>query len=166
VLVSEELSEDHDLSLFDCGEPTFNDWLKSSARTSDGRRITRTYVLRDDATNVVVGYYATMPFLIERETLDSKAARGLPTSIPCFLIAKLALDQTQQGQRTGTLLLASALERLARAAASTGGRFIVVDAFSEDAAAFYQHHGFTPIKGRPDRLTLLVRSVARRIEAL
>ncbi len=100
----------------------------------------------------MVGYYAVMPYFIEREILTKKQRRGLPDRIPCYLISKLALDNSLKGQRLGSQLLASALIRAAPAAAQIGGRYVVVDALNESARSFYLHHGFEAVEGRDDRL--------------
>jgi len=156
--VCELLDDGHDLSAFACGEPTLDDWLRKSARSSDGRDITRTYVLhRGDS--VVAGYYSVMPYFIEREVLTKKQSRGLPDRIPCYLISKLALDNSLKGQRLGSQLLASALRRAAPAAAQIGGRYVVVDALDEAARDFYHHHGFETIEGREDRLVLRTKTL-------
>lgn len=158
-----QFADAHDPSTLDSGKPGLDDWLRKSARDSDGRNLTRTYVWhRGDG--VVVAYYTLMPYFIERETLTKKKARGLPERIPCYLIARLVLDQQLQGQRLGSQLLASALMRAARGAKDLGGRYVVVDAIDEIAASFYRHEGFEPIDGRPDRLVLPTKSLDRYLE--
>ena len=156
--VCELLDDGHDLSGFDSDEPTLNDWLRKSARDSDGRDITRTYVFHQ-GDGVILAYYALMPYFIEREVLTRKQARGLPDRIPCYLISKLALDSSLHGQKLGSQLLASALMRAAPAAAQIGGRYVVVDALNESARAFYLHHGFEPVEGRQDRLVLRTKAL-------
>lgn len=156
--ICEALTDAHDTARFDSGQHTLDDWLQRSARDSDGRNLTRTFVWhRDD--NVVVGYFTLMPFFIERQTLTKTQGRGLPDRIPCFLLARLALHRELHGQRLGSQLLANALTRAAAAARLTGGRYIVVDAIDDTAAAFYRHHGFTPIGERADRLVLPTKAL-------
>jgi GNAT superfamily N-acetyltransferase len=106
---------------------------------------------------VVLAYYVLMPYFIERESLTKKPARGLPDRISCYLIARLALDQSLHGQRLGSQLLASALARVAVGSRDLGGRYVIVDAIDDAAASFYRHHGFAPIPGRPDRLVLATK---------
>ena len=154
--VCEVLADGHDASTFESTQPTLDDWLRTSARDSDGRNLTRTYVWRR-GDNVVVAYYTLMPYFIEREALTKKQARGLPDRISCYLIARLALHQSLHGQRLGSQLLTSALGRAAVGARDLGGRFVIVDAIDDAAASFYRHHGFAPIPGRPDRLVLPTR---------
>lgn len=156
--VCEVLSDGHDSSTFESTQPALDEWLRKSARDSDGRNLTRTYVWhRGD--NVVVAYYTLMPYFIERDTLTKKQARGLPDRISCYLIARLALDRSLHGQRLGSQLLASALKRAAIGARDLGGRYVIVDAIDDAAASFYRHHGFEPIPGRHDRLVLPTKAL-------
>jgi GNAT superfamily N-acetyltransferase len=156
--VCEVLADGHDLSAFDSTKPALDDWLRGAARDSDGRNLTRTYVWhRGD--DVVVAYYTLMPYFIERETLSTQQARGLPDRISCYLVARLALDRSLHGHRLGSQLLASALTRAATGARDLGGRYVIVDAIDEAAASFYGHHGFEAIPGRPHRLVLPTKAL-------
>lgn len=146
----------HDTSTFDSGQPTLDDWLRSSARDSDGRNLTRTYVWHR-GNKVVVAYYTLMPYLIERATLSARQGRGLPERIPGYLVARLALHRELHGRRLGSQLLASALQRAAVAAKEIGGRYVVVDAIDDSARAFYEHHGFTGIGPGSSRLILATK---------
>lgn len=157
--VCEALADRHDSSAFDSGQATLDEWLRNSARDSDGRNLTRTYVWHA-GDHLVVGYYTLMPFFIQRATLARKQARGLPDRIPGYLIARLALDRRLHSHRLGTQLLASALSRVAVGARDLGGRFVVVDAIDDTASSFYRHHGFEPVPGQPNRLILPTRALA------
>jgi GNAT superfamily N-acetyltransferase len=156
--VCEVLAGRHDLSDFSCGKASLDDWLRKSARDSDGRNITRTYVLHDER-EVVVGYYSLAPYFIERGAITRKQARGLPDRIPCYLLARLALDRSVQGQGLGTQLLASAVIRAATGSRSLGGRFVVVDAIDDEAESFYLNHAFQLIPGQERRLVLPVKDI-------
>ncbi len=156
--LSERLAAGFDVAGFDSGVATLDDWLRTSARDSDGRNLTRTWVWhRGDRR--VVGYYTLAPYLIERQTFSTRQGRGLPERIPCYLLARLALDRTLHGQGLGSQLLASALLRVAGGATDLGGRFVVVDAVGEDAASFYRHHGFSAVAGVPGRLLLPTKQI-------
>lgn len=153
-----EALADHDLSRFDSGQSTLDTWLRRAARDSDSRNLTRTFVWHE-GDDVVVAYFTLMPYIIERETLTTRQARGLPDHIPCFLLARLALDEQLHGRRLGSQLLASELTRAAAAARATGGRFVVIDAIDDNATSFYKHHGFAPIGDRNDRLILPTKTI-------
>src|SRR5579884_1593722 len=130
-----------------------DNWLRHAARDSDGRNLTRTWVWHTGDRRVI-GYYTLAPYVLERRSLSRSQGRGLPERIPCYLLARLALDRSVQGQGLGAHLLSSALERLAAGATELGGRFVVVDAIDEGAAAFYRHHGFSDVPGVEGRLVL------------
>jgi GNAT superfamily N-acetyltransferase len=156
--VCERLADGFDVDAFDSSASALDDWLKASARDSDGRNLTRTWVWhRGD--HRVVAYYALAPYFIERQSLSPKQGRGLPDRIPCFLLARLALDRTLRGQGLGSQLLASALLRIAEGASELGGRFVVVDALDESAAAFYREHGFVDIPGASGRLIMPTKAI-------
>ena len=160
--VVDRLEADHDTSGFESGDVELDRWLTKSARDSDGRNITRTWVLRRDdrvAGYHVAGYYAVAPCTLDRGGLTQRQARGLPMQMPAYLIAKLALDRRLQGQGLGSHLLMSALERIAAGGADLGGRYAVVDAINDRATSFYLHHGFEPLSGATGRLLLPVKDI-------
>ena len=51
----EPLKAHHDLSQFECGKPTLDQWLRSHAMANEGTS-SRTFVVCDDGATVV-GYY-------------------------------------------------------------------------------------------------------------
>jgi GNAT superfamily N-acetyltransferase len=135
----------HTLSGFDSGEDSLDSWLRDSALGSDARGITRTFVWTEVETTRVIGYYALMAHVLERDALPKAIGRGSPRDIPAILLARLALDRHEHGRGLGGALLADALERCALAARNVGARFVVVDALHEQACAFYAHFGFRQI---------------------
>jgi GNAT superfamily N-acetyltransferase len=163
VFVCERFTDAHDASAFDSGEAELDDWLRKEAATSAARNITRTYVWHERGR--VVAYYAVMPHTIDADDLPRRRRGGQSGTVPCYLIAKLALDRSLQGQSLGSQLLASAATRLAAGGDELGGRFIVVDALHERAASFYVHHGFSPLPGVEGRLVLAMKDVTDALAA-
>ncbi|MDR1767972.1 MAG: GNAT family N-acetyltransferase [Propionibacteriaceae bacterium] len=138
---SELLAEHHQLAEFSCGKPELAVWLASHARRAQRQGTARVYVWADPDSGCVVGYYALAPTAVGRAGLPRSATGGVST-IPGHLIAKLALDQSIQGQGLGTALLLDAIEVVVEASRRAGGRLIVVDAIDSAAASFYAAHGF------------------------
>jgi GNAT superfamily N-acetyltransferase len=149
---------DHELAPFSSGHAELDGWLRRHARTATGQG-TRTYVLVD-RNGRVVGYYALAPHLLVREEAPSRLAHGAPRQIPAILLAKLALDASLQGQGLGAELLVRSLDTIVTAARQAGGRVVLVDAIDEGARAFYEHHDFRPLPGRPDRLVMKLSTAA------
>lgn len=159
---SERLNREHDLGRFSSGKEALDAWLKKHALHADRSGTGRTYVWIDEAGRVVA-YFTLAPHLVRREELPAGVGRGSPDAIPSILLARLALDQSLQGQGWGVVLLADALRVALEAMRTAGGRLIVVDAIDPQAAAFYEHHGFTPVPENPHRLVIRVSSAAKSL---
>jgi GNAT superfamily N-acetyltransferase len=158
----EPLDVGHDLDGFACGRRDLDGWLTRHARGA-ARQGTRTYLLIEDASGAVAGYFAPAPHLIEREQAPRSVGRGAPRRIPAILLAKLALQKSLQGQGLGSELLVCALTTVVAAARAAGGRIVVVDAIDDDAAAFYRAHDFEPSPTNPYRLVLKLSTVAKAL---
>lgn len=136
----ELLSATHDLSQFDSGVPELDRWLRSSAEVARAAGTAATYVVcRGDR---VVGYYALAMSSVVHATSPSRLRRGMPDPVPVLLLARLAVDRSEQGRHLGGHLLADALRRCVRGGREFGARAVVVDAIDERAAAFYRHFDF------------------------
>jgi GNAT superfamily N-acetyltransferase len=150
---------DHDLERLDCGNDDLSAWLRQHARHAT-RQGTRTYVLVDERSGVVEGYFAIAPHMVEREEMPRRVGRGAPRQIPAILLAKLALDRSRHGQGLGGELLVRALGVIVEAGRRAGGKVIVVDAIDDGARRFYEHHDFDPLPNDPTRLVMKVSTAA------
>jgi predicted N-acetyltransferase YhbS len=157
----EQLGDDHDLTAFSCGSAELDAWLRDHARAATGQG-TRTYMMVGEDERVV-GYFAIAPHTIDRADVSNKTGRGAPRHIPAILLAKLALDECLHGQRLGSELLVAALDTIVDAARRAGGKFVVVDAIDESAAAFYAHHEFEPMPSSPLRFTRKLSTIAKAL---
>lgn len=158
----EPLVDGHDLDTFTCGHPTLDTWLREHAHRAT-RQGTRTYLLIEDRTAAVVGYYAIAPHLIGRDATPRRIGRGAPQQIPAILLAKLALHQRLHGQGLGADLLVHALTTIVTAGRAAGGRLIVVDAVDDNAASFYRANDFQPTPEARHRLILRLSTVAKAL---
>lgn len=154
----DRLAPNYDLSGFDCGEPTYNDWLARHAATSAQAGICAVYLLveeraaRADGQERVVGYYAINPTQVVREDVPKALARGWPRTVPAWKLGKLAVHvdlRADKGAQWGRQLLRDALETIVRVADAGGGKVIVVDADNPGLLGFYTRNGFktTGIEG-------------------
>ena len=155
----EPLAAGHDLHAFDCGHDAPNTWLRKHAERAVRQR-TRTYLLVEEATGAVVGYFAVAPHLLEREDAPPSVRHGALQRIRAILLAKLALDARLQSQGLGAELLVHALTTIVTAARAAGGRIVVVDAVEEKAASFYRAHDFQPSPTDPRRLIMHLSTAA------
>ena len=140
----EPLTEAHEVSGFDCGSEALNGFLHRHALQNQRNQSARTYVALRGATQVV-GYYSLAAASAEYEAVPPRIAKGLARHpIPLALLARLAVDRTEQGAGIGAGLLKDALKRFLQAQSIIAARALVVHAKDEQAAAFYRHFGFTP----------------------
>ena len=159
----QRLSADDDLSTFDCGVTSLNEWLARFALSDQRARSSATYLLKRGSR--VIGFYTLAPHAIGPEVADTRLKAGLPRqrAVPVFLLARLALDRSEHGTGLGADLLKDALARCATVASKVGGRAVVVDAKDGSGALFYQRFGFAPLPGNPHLLYLLMKDLQTSI---
>jgi GNAT superfamily N-acetyltransferase len=128
------LTDDHDLSDFDCGEPALNEWLQRRALNNESR-FSRTYVVC--AGKRVVGYFCISAGAVERSAAPGRVRRNAPDTIPVAVIGRLAVSRDHAGKGLGADLLSDALRRIAVASQSIGVGAVLVHAKDEPAKRFY-----------------------------
>jgi GNAT superfamily N-acetyltransferase len=79
------------------------------------------------------------------------------------LLARLAVDRTQQGHGLGKALLFDALTRVAEAADIVGVRAVLVHAIDAAARSFYIHFGFEESPVDPNQLLRLLKDLRKAI---
>ena len=79
--------------------------------------------------------------------------------IGVIVLARLAVDVTQQGKGLGTTLLQDALARSEQAADAVGVRAVLVHAINDSARSFYLRFGFSPTPVDDLRLILLMKDL-------
>ena len=161
--VSERLAPHHQLDAFRCGVEALDRWLIDHATHAQAMRTAQTFVWHSGDSRVV-GYFGLAAHLVVRGELRKKLGRGSPTSIPAVMLARLALNVELHGDGLGGELLWDALTRARAASDIAAARLVVVDAISAQAAAFYEHHGFTPIPENPYRLVQKMSDIASALD--
>ena len=135
------LTKDHDRNSFDCGVSALNDYVKKYALQNQKKHAARTYVATRG--NRIVGYYSLAYGSVSLEAAPQSVKSGLPRHpIPVILLARLAVDSTEQGSGLGTALLKDALLRTMQAAEIAGLRAMLVHAKDDSAKRFYKKFGF------------------------
>lgn len=147
-----ELNENHDVSDFNSGNQTLDDWLTRRALKNQGSGASRTFVICQG--NQVIGYYALASGSVERSHVSTNLAKNMPDPIPVTILGRLAIDQRFQNQRLGAGLLRDAILRTLNVSQHIGIRAMLVHAISEDAKQFYLKFGFQ--ESVIDPMTLLV----------
>jgi GNAT superfamily N-acetyltransferase len=150
---------------FRCGIASLDTWLVEHAPGGDAAGSARTYVVVDEERARIVGYYALTVASLERDEATGRASKGMPRHpIPAMLLARLAVDDSVQGEGVGAMLLADAMQRTLLVAEETGIRLLLVHAVDEEARAFYLHYGFEASPSDPMNLQLLIKDIRATIE--
>lgn len=155
----EKLRANHDLSQFDSGEPSLDDWLRRRALHNEESGASRTYVLC--AGQQVVGYYALAVGAVTHAEAPGRVRRNMPDPVPVMIVGRLAVHKDFQGKRIGPALLRDAVLRTLQAADIAGVRAILVHAISERARHFYEDCGFTASPMDPMTLMITVTEAVK-----
>ena len=146
------LATEHDVSTFSCGHVSFDDWLKRRALSNQKANASRTYVVTDGAR--VIAYYALASGALASAAATGKLRRNMPDPIPMAILGRLAIDEAFQGQGLGRALFRDAAFRILAAADVIRIRGMLVQAISDEAAAFYRALGLDATHADPRTLTI------------
>lgn len=137
------LTEAHEATAFDSGEPTLDEWLRGRAWNNLVLAASRTYVVCEGDSRRVIGFFALSAGQILAEDVTGSMRRNMPRAIPAIVLGRLAIDRAWQGHGLGRALLADAVRRSQLASERASARLVVVHAISPAAEDFYLRHGFT-----------------------
>jgi GNAT superfamily N-acetyltransferase len=155
------LDQTHDVKGFDCGTVQLNTWLQTIAGQHQAKGLSKTFVLIDEeAPSFIVGFYAlAVRRMTPREALPADMAKKLPSDIPGYTLARLAVASSAAGNGFGGDLLVDAMRRTKQVSNQVGGVFLFVDAKDQKAAEFYRHFGFVPLPDDPLTLAMPMASI-------
>lgn len=160
----DRLDANHDVSTFDSGNEVLDAWLRRHALAAQHMDSARTFVAIRSGR--VVGYFSLTMGSVLRAQAPAKLVRGMPAyPIGMVLLARLAVDRSQQGKGIGAMLLAEALRKAVAAGEVAAARLIVVDAVDEEAAAFYRRYGFVQTPENPLRFYRRVKDVRASLDS-
>lgn len=159
----ERLHVDHNLSSFDSGNALLDRWLRSHALPAQEMDSARTFVLMRGPQ--LVGYFSLTMGSVLRADAPARLVRGMPGyPIGVVLLVRLAIHRTEQGRGLGARLFADALRKAVNAGEAAAARLIVVDAVDDEAARFYERHGFVSVPDHPLRLFRRMKDVRASLD--
>jgi GNAT superfamily N-acetyltransferase len=160
--VIQRLAEHHDRSAFSCGDASLDAYIVRTAGQDVRRRVAAVYIVCEQDSAAVCGYYTLSASDLEAAALPERARKRLPRypQLPAVLLGRLATDLRWRGVGLGAALLYDAFRRC-HTHNAFGVMFIVVDPFPE-ARAFYAHHQFRDIPDQ-ERMYIPMTEVAKLV---
>ncbi len=160
--IIEPFGKAHDRSAFACGKPPLDDFIRTRVSQYEKRRLGKTFVAVPEGEKRVIGYYTLAAGVVTFEHLPTEVSRKLPKHpIPVVLLARLAVDQSDQGKRLGEGLLLDALQRSLDLSDNLGAHAVEVYALDDPAVAFYVKYGFAPLLDNPKHLYLPMATIEK-----
>jgi GNAT superfamily N-acetyltransferase len=148
----------HDPTSFDCGNEALNRFIKLHALPGQRAGISQTYVAAKGSE--IAGYHTIVVGQVTHDEAPERLAKGVPRHpIPAIILARLAVNRSQQGKGLGAALVADAMRRVLQAADIAGVRAMVVHARDEAARRFYEHLGFESFPAKPLTLYRLLKDI-------
>lgn len=154
----EKLQRSHKIDEFDCGREALNRFFTRYAYQNQPAGASQTYIALTG--EIVVGYYTLVVGQVEYTAAPERLIKGLARHpVPIMLLARLAVVTSWQGKGLGAGLLKDAMQRTLQAADIAGIRAFAVHAIDDEARAFYEHFGFTPLPSDPYHRFRLLKSI-------
>lgn len=154
-----KLDASHEVDAFDCGKEPLNRFVQRHALVNQKAGSAQTWVVCRGEQRVV-GYYSLAVGAVEHAGAPGRVSKGLARHpIPVMLLARLAIDRSEQGKGLGKALLRDALLRTVQAADIAGIRALLVHAKDDEARAWYERFDFEPSPSDPYHLFLLMKDL-------
>lgn len=143
----------YDFTLFDCGYPPFNEYLKNGIEKEANRRLSVSYlcvIKKNKNLPRVIGFYTLASSSFERKHLTNRARRKVPyQSALCILLSKLAVCKSVQEQGVGKRLLGRAINQAYISSREVGVYALFLQAL-KGKEQFYIDCGMTQSKIQPN----------------
>lgn len=152
------------LAGFDCGSEALNVFLQRFALNNQNAGSATTYIICTDNKRAM-GYYSLATGSVEHAKSPPRIIKGLAKHpIPVMLLARLAVNKSDQNRGLGRVLLRDALFRTAKIAEHVGVRALLVHAKDEAASNWYKKFDFEPSPIAPNQLFLLMKDLQKHIK--
>lgn len=145
------LTEDFNLTNFDCGDEDLNSFLVEDAKGFLEKRIANSFILENEG--IIVAYFCLLNDKISKQEVTNsqwkKIKNRFPdgkkfSSYPAIKIGRFAVSANHRGLQIGSKLMNLIKDMLDTANNFSAFRFITVDAYLS-AVSFYEKNGFVKL---------------------
>lgn len=113
--------------------------------------MSRTSVVCDPVTGVIVGYVSLSAAHIQRAWLPKGQQRNRPDPVPVVLLGRLAVDRRWQGRGVARSLMFYALTTAVRFSKEVGCFYVLTHPLDDDLRSLYRSFGFEDLPFDPAR---------------
>ena len=142
------LAKHHPKNEFACGKEMLDVYLHHQANQDVKRKLSVCFVLIDNETGLIKGYYTLANHSIPLSSIPIHFQKKLPKSyksIPTTLLGRLAVDIRFKRNGIGKILLIYALKRSYQIAKNIGSFAVIVDPIDFEAEQFYYKFEFVKL---------------------
>lgn len=150
----ETLTEDHDLSKFECESEDLNDFLKNDALKQQKEKLNLTKLITCDGK--IIGFVSLLTDSMKLKLLRNEFEKGKikeklniseNNPIPSIKIGRFAIDKKYAGKGLGTYFLRGILANIIKIAENNVGlRFVVVEGYASAYNFYVTHNNFKNLK--------------------
>lgn len=151
----ETLSENHDLSDFNCGDDDLNDFLKNDALIQQKEKLNITKLIICDGK--IIGFLSLLTDTLLLKNINEKelkvkikgklGLKSINRNIPAVKIGRFALDNRYQSKGLGSHILTNILQNLKTISKNNiGFRFIIVEGYAKAFNFYVLKNGFEHLK--------------------
>ncbi|EJN31345.1 hypothetical protein PMI35_01480 [Pseudomonas sp. GM78] len=139
----EKLSVSHDLSAFDCGDESINEYLTKRALKAQNAKHASVFVTCIKGTSTVVGYYTLSNGVVMRaDVMPKRAQRNSPDQHPVTILGRMGVCKTAQGTGLSLDLLKDAIIRAISASSDVASTALLVHPLTDRLVGYYEKAGF------------------------
>ncbi|MFG1520325.1 hypothetical protein [Halobacteriovorax sp. ZH1_bin.1] len=145
---------------FNSGKQSLDDYIKKFAKNASKKGVGQTHTLITETPLKLIGYY-TLSSLSIQKSLIAKLSSFPAPEIPGMLMARLAIDSSEQKKGFGKKILVHALTKIEQISVDAAIKIIVVDALDQEAKNYYLQFGFIEFDDEPMKLFMSIETVRK-----
>jgi GNAT superfamily N-acetyltransferase len=122
----------HDRADFSCGVAQIDNFLKLTAKKGSKADVVRIWVIIDERKHIIGFYGINMHSIDIKDMPTTYAKKALRQGmLPAAFITMIGVDKRQQNNGIGSVLVADAVNRIARVSNEIGTCVIILDVFDD-----------------------------------
>lgn len=148
--LTELLNVRHQTTVFSCGKDNLDNYIKNRAIKEVKTQRTACFVALKENSQKIKSFYTLSNANLPLDAVPITIRRKLPKSfraVSVVLLKRLAVDQQDQKEGLGKMMLLEALKRSSETSKTIGSFAVVVHPKNKEAENFFSQYGFIKLWG-------------------